>query len=102
MLRLYTRFIGNAVQKRNFQLRKTEQSRIITQFTRNYGDGNYKHAPCIARRLGFLSNFFFCIMISDPKSKFAISEEALDGRPLYLDAQATTPLVSMSTQLCDN
>uniref|UniRef100_A0A1L8E2D7 cysteine desulfurase n=1 Tax=Nyssomyia neivai TaxID=330878 RepID=A0A1L8E2D7_9DIPT len=32
----------------------------------------------------FLSN--------DIRSKFSISDEILDGRPLYLDAQATTPL----------
>lgn len=31
---------------------------------------------------------------SDQKAKFSISDEAIDGRPLYLDAQATTPLVS--------
>lgn len=30
----------------------------------------------------------------EQNSKFAISEENIDGRPLYLDAQATTPLVS--------
>lgn len=33
-------------------------------------------------------------MIPEKNSKFAIGEEILDGRPLYLDAQATTPLVS--------
>lgn len=38
----------------------------------------------------------FCVLpfISDQKAKFSISDEAIDGRPLYLDAQATTPLVS--------
>lgn len=29
----------------------------------------------------------------EQRAKFSISDEAIDGRPLYLDAQATTPLV---------
>lgn len=32
-------------------------------------------------------------ILADEKPNFAISDEILDGRPLYLDAQATTPLV---------
>lgn len=59
MLRLYRRLISNAVQKRHLQL-TTEQSRIITQLSRNYGDGNYKHAPFTARRLGFSINSLHC------------------------------------------
>lgn len=34
-------------------------------------------------------------ILTDEKPNFAISDEILDGRPLYLDAQATTPLVSI-------
>ncbi|XP_055295355.1 cysteine desulfurase, mitochondrial [Sitodiplosis mosellana] len=65
MLRLYTRIIGHGI--RNGQSNATSnQLRIITQLRRNYGD--------------------------EQKTKFAISDEAIDGRPLYLDAQATTPL----------
>lgn len=33
-------------------------------------------------------------ILADEKPNFAISDEIPDGRPLYLDAQATTPLVS--------
>ncbi|XP_055711100.1 cysteine desulfurase, mitochondrial [Phlebotomus papatasi] len=32
------------------------------------------------------------LLSNDIKSKFSIRDEVLDGRPLYLDAQATTPL----------
>ncbi|XP_055683677.1 cysteine desulfurase, mitochondrial [Lutzomyia longipalpis] len=32
------------------------------------------------------------LLSNDIRSKFSISDEVLDGRPLYLDAQATTPL----------
>ncbi|XP_059616666.1 cysteine desulfurase, mitochondrial [Phlebotomus argentipes] len=32
------------------------------------------------------------LLSRDIKSKFSIGDEVLDGRPLYLDAQATTPL----------
>lgn len=31
--------------------------------------------------------------MTDEKQKFSISDELIDGRPLYLDAQATTPMV---------
>lgn len=35
---------------------------------------------------------YIVVIISD--SKFSIKDEVLQGRPLYLDAQATTPMVS--------
>ncbi|XP_031617218.1 cysteine desulfurase, mitochondrial [Contarinia nasturtii] len=63
MLRISTRFLGIRNCHTNHI---TSYSRIITQFSRYYSD--------------------------EKPSKFAISDEILDGRPLYLDAQATTPL----------
>lgn len=38
----------------------------------------------------------------DQKSKFTIGDEILEGRPLYLDAQATTPLVNRYYQFVFN
>lgn len=40
MLRLYKRIICNGIQNCHFH-KTPEQFRIITQFMRNYGDGNY-------------------------------------------------------------
>lgn len=58
---------------------------------------------CISVRAlstGFLQNIFhvgyvqsYCRNKSFSDSKFSIKDEVLNGRPLYLDAQATTPLV---------
>lgn len=39
-------------------------------------------------------NLAIAHIFADEKPNFAISDEILDGRPIYLDAQATTPLVS--------
>lgn len=36
---------------------------------------------------------YYLIIHSEQRKKFSISDEVIDGRPLYLDAQATTPLV---------
>lgn len=39
-----------------------------------------------------LSNYFYFL----ENSKFSIKDDVPEGRPLYLDAQATTPLVNMN------
>lgn len=93
MLRFYTRYIGNGI--RNCHLNNKPER--ITQFSRNYSDGNYdckillKIAQKVENRKD--KNDMFD-MLADQKPKFSISDEIIDGRPLYLDAQATTPLVS--------
>lgn len=93
MLRISTRFIGNAI--RNHKINHTSNnSQIITQFSRNYGDGNYLHAH-FSKEVRIYEKQFFYVFL-ERKTKFAISDEAIDGRPLYLDAQATTPLVRLS------
>lgn len=39
--------------------------------------------------------FFFFLEFRQKRIKFNIKSDNVDGRPLYLDAQATTPLVSL-------
>lgn len=39
------------------------------------------------------------LRLTDNLAKFKISDEVLNGRPLYLDAQATSPLVSFILSL---
>lgn len=99
MLRIYKQVIsGGTLKKQLPQL----QIRLgaITQQKRNYAGGLYKLSEKSESRLScsVLNLFFvvlFFIIFLGIKSKFQISDEVLDGRPLYLDAQATTPLVSI-------
>lgn len=109
MLRHYTRFIGKNIPtcQLNYSI---EQTQLITQFSRRFSNGKNKvrfyeffcaikcskfHAPFAHTKnvLTFILWFYYSIHFSDQKAKFSISDEAIIGRPLYLDAQATTSLV---------
>lgn len=92
MLRIYTRFVGNGI--RNTQLNHMpQQLQSVTQFARNFSDGNYDceiHLKFAQQSINIANVFSIYI---EQRKKFSISDEVIDGRPLYLDAQATTPLV---------
>lgn len=86
MLRLYTRIIGNGI--RNNQSNHTSQQlRLITQFTRNYGDGNYKFY--CARRLGFsklVQCDFFDFQSKKPNSQ-SVMRFSMAGHYIWMHRQ---------------
>lgn len=81
MFQMYARAVSTSVRRLHFN-QSIEKHGFLTQFQRNQSSSTS----------------------TDPnenkyKSQFSISGEVLDGRPLYIDAQATTPLVSTQCKL---
>lgn len=83
------------------RLRQLPQS-TSNHLLRDYSSGKWKFTHFVVMSCnGATEAFILRFSIADGKhrperNKFNIRDEVLDGRPLYLDAQATTPLVSYS------
>lgn len=78
MFQMYARVVSTSV--RRLQLNQSiEKHGFLTQLQRNRSDNGNALTDSNENKY---------------KAQFSISNEVMDGRPLYLDAQATAPLVS--------
>jgi hypothetical protein len=82
----------NLCAKLSLRIGAAKSAFTTVRFSRNslvrhLSGGEYFKVKCVSRQIQF-------ILITD--AKFSIKDEFVAGRPLYLDAQATTSLVHIS------